>query len=283
LSLLLSSHAERKYKRKYQLPLHWRFHAAALLFGFSPQPTALTCFPLAAVYYTTALLITLSSLKSALLCHLAFPTPWTFLLPMLQRLPLQPPPWFCVLCPFQAPQLPLVIFRTPLLPAMEMGGCSWQPPPSLFGHQVFHDPCLDLGAYCRAGGITATIIKVDRLPNHVLTAGLDLLKTPSLSSKGDALGTSFMGTYILAPAPPVPQGLVSHSPVRNFEGRSFSFLGSTHHGGSVRSACLLHPAPLSPPVVPSHSTWSVGPSSHPPDSWGEYRHLDPEPGEQISS
>jgi hypothetical protein len=127
------------------------------------------------------------------------------------------------------------------------------------------------------------IIEVDRLPDHVLTAGLNLLETPSLSSEVDALGTFFMAAYILAPVPPVPQGLVSLSPMGNFEGRSLSFLGSTRHGGSVGSACLLHPTPLPPPVVPSHSTWLVGPSSHPSDSWGERRCPDHETGEQVSS
>jgi hypothetical protein len=33
----------------------------------------------------------------------------------------------------------------------------------------------------------------------------------------------------------------------------------------------------------SHSTWSVGPSSCPPDSWGECRCPETEPGEQFSS
>jgi hypothetical protein len=81
------------------------------------------------------------------------------------------------------------------------------------GHQVFLDPCLDLLVYRRAGGITATIIDVDRLPDHVLSEGLNLLEPPSSSSKMDALGTSFMAVYLLALAPAVPQGLVSFSPI----------------------------------------------------------------------
>jgi hypothetical protein len=94
------------------------------------------------------------------------------------------------------------------------------------GHQVFLDPCLDLVAYRRAGGITATIIDVDRLPDHVLSEGLHLFEPPSSSSEVDALGTSFMVAYLLAPAPAVPQDLVSFSPIGGgLAGRSLSFFG----------------------------------------------------------
>jgi hypothetical protein len=43
------------------------------------------------------------------------------------------------------------------------------------GHEVFRDSCPDLEAYRRAGRITSTIVDVDRLPDHILSARLDLL------------------------------------------------------------------------------------------------------------
>ncbi len=78
------------------------------------------------------------------------------------------------------------------------------------GHQVFHDPCPDLAAYRKDRRVTATIIDVDPLPDHILSAGLDLLKTPSPSDT-DTLGTSFMAAYLLMPAPAAPLGLISFS------------------------------------------------------------------------
>jgi hypothetical protein len=150
-------------------------------------------------------------------------------------------------------------------------------------HQVFLDPCLDLVTYHRAGGITATIMYVDWLPDHVLSKGLNLFEPPSSSSKVDALSTSFMVEYLLAPVLAVPQDLVSFSPIGGgLVGRSLSFLGSTRDGGSMGSVRSFHPASSSPPAS-SHSTWLVGPSSCPPDSWWERRRPDPESGKQFSS
>ena len=101
------------------------------------------------------------------------------------------------------------------------------------GHQVFLDPCPDLAAYRQAGGFMEPIVDVDRLPDHVLSAGLDLLESPSASSAVDALGMSFMAAYLLAPAPVVPQGVVSLSPMGGDTARQpFSALSSTRSGGS---------------------------------------------------
>jgi hypothetical protein len=116
------------------------------------------------------------------------------------------------------------------------------------GHQVFHDPCPDLATYCKDRRVTVTIINVDRLPNHVLSAGLDLLETPSPPSDADALGTSFMAVHLLPPVPAAPLGLISPSPMRgNLEGRTLSFNG---HGGTGGSARLFHSSPL-PFLIPS--------------------------------
>jgi hypothetical protein len=146
------------------------------------------------------------------------------------------------------------------------------------GHQVFLDPCPDLAAYPQAGGFTEPIIKVDWLPDNILTAGLDLFESLSPSSAVDALGMSFMAGYLLAPAPAVPQGLVSLSPMGGDpKGRPLSVLSSTHYGGSGGSVCLFYPASLSS-QVPSCSTRSVSHSSHLSASRGDARcRPDPEP------
>ncbi len=119
------------------------------------------------------------------------------------------------------------------------------------GHQVFLDPCPDLATHCKDQRVTATIINVDWLPNHILSACLDLLDTPSPPSDADALGTSFMAAYLLAPAPAAPLGLISPSPLGgNLEGRTLLF---NRHGGTGGSARLFHSAP--PPfLVLSRST-----------------------------
>jgi hypothetical protein len=147
------------------------------------------------------------------------------------------------------------------------------------GHQVFHGPCPDLAAYCKDRRVTATIINVDWLPDHVLSRGLDLLKTPS-PSDADALGMSFMAAYLLAPVPAAPLGLISPSPMGgNLEGRILLF---NRHGGIGGSARLFHSAP--PPFsVPSRSTQLVGASSHPPASQGGRPRPDPEPNVHASS
>jgi hypothetical protein len=152
------------------------------------------------------------------------------------------------------------------------------------GHQVFLDSCPDLAAYRQAGGFTEPIVKVDRLPNHVLTAGLNLLESSSPSSAVDALGMSFMAAYLLAPVPAAPQGLVSLSSMGGDpEGRPLFILSSTCYGGSGGSVCLFHLASLSS-QVPSQSTWLVGHSSHLPASWEDARcHPDPEPCDQFSN
>ena len=40
------------------------------------------------------------------------------------------------------------------------------------GHQVFHDPCPDLEAYCCSMGVPPlTVVNIDRLPGYLLTSG----------------------------------------------------------------------------------------------------------------
>ena len=147
------------------------------------------------------------------------------------------------------------------------------------GHQVILDPCPDLAAYRRAGGVTEPIIDVDRLPDHVLSAGLDLLESSSASSKAmDALGLSFMAAYLLAPAPVAPQGLVSLSPMGgDTAGQPFSALSSTRSGGSEaggRSRSSFHPASPS-----SRSVTHLSPTT--PSRGDAHRRPDPEPCEHV--
>ena len=54
----------------------------------------------------------------------------------------------------------------------------------------------------RAGRITSTLVDVDPLPDHILSAGLDLLASFPPSSEGDTLGMSFMAEYLPVPPPP---------------------------------------------------------------------------------
>jgi hypothetical protein len=106
-----------------------------------------------------------------------------------------------------AATIPVVLWVMPLLGSPAPADYIYDPTPSPDGrllgaasaffthhnHQVFLDPCLDLIAYLRAGGIMATIIDVNQLSDHVLSKGLNLLEPPSSSSKVDALGTSYGG------------------------------------------------------------------------------------------
>ncbi len=97
-----------------------------------------------------------------------------------------------------------------------------------------------------------------------------------------SFGMSFMVAYLLAPAPIVPQGLVSLSPMGgDTEGRPLSVLSSTRYGGSGGSACSFHPDSSSSPA-PLRSTRLVNHLSHPPASWGDAHCCpDPEPCEQV--
>jgi hypothetical protein len=80
------------------------------------------------------------------------------------------------------------------------------------GHQIFYDPCPDLAAYRTGRGVTAMIINVDWLPDHVLLAGLDLLDATPSPPNADALGTSFMVAYLTVPAPAAPWAISLRPP-----------------------------------------------------------------------
>ncbi len=188
---------------------------------------------------------------------------------------------------------PVVLRIMPLLGSQALIGYIYDPTPardgdggllvaaSAFfahqGHQVFLDPCPDLAAYRRAGGIAEPIIDVDRLPDHVLSAGLDLLNSSPAPSAVDSLGLSFMVAYLLAPAPAVPHGLVSLSPMGgDTAGQPFSAFSNSRSGGSEAggSSRSFHQA--------SPSSRSVTHSTHPTPSLGNaHRRPDPEPCEQV--
>jgi hypothetical protein len=67
------------------------------------------------------------------------------------------------------------------------------------GHQVFHDPCPILDAYCWAMGVTSPIVSIDRLPNHILSFGLEILEGLFAPSLTNSLGTAFMAAYLTSP------------------------------------------------------------------------------------
>ncbi len=71
------------------------------------------------------------------------------------------------------------------------------------GHQVFHDPCPDLAEYHPAMGVSAlAVVSVNRLPNHLLLLGLELMLGLRAPSPTDAkfMGTMFMAVYLLPTA-----------------------------------------------------------------------------------
>ena len=74
------------------------------------------------------------------------------------------------------------------------------------GHQVFHDPCPDLAAYCRSMGVPpSTVVPVNCLPDYLRNSGLEILAglaAPSLTDTNFA-GTAFMAAY-LSPSPSGP-------------------------------------------------------------------------------
>ncbi len=114
------------------------------------------------------------------------------------------------------------------------------------GHEVFRDPCPDLAAYRRSGRITSTITDVDHLPDHILSAGLDLLDSMPSSSAGDTLGMSFMVEYL----PALPSPAVSRvDPVS---------LSPPFHGGSRGSIRSFRPATQPFIHVPSRRVRSEG-------------------------
>ena len=117
------------------------------------------------------------------------------------------------------------------------------------GHQVFHDPCPDLAAYCRSRGVVSSVVPVDQMPDHILSSGLELLDG-FLAPSPTASGTAFMAAYLASPpsaAPQLPSG--SHSVA--------SGLGSTRGVGSVMGGVGIHVPSSAPPTggpgVPSAS------------------------------
>jgi len=128
------------------------------------------------------------------------------------------------------------------------------------GHQVFLDPCPDLAAYRRAGGFAEPIINVDRLPDHVLSAGLDPSNLRPLLRRWTPLACPSWRRTFLCPHPLFPTGwspfplwgvipqdspsLLSAAPV----------LGGPRLGGALaRFARPLHPHGRSPTrLIPLH-------------------------------
>ena len=169
---------------------------------------------------------------------------------------LYPPLWCCASCPRLALLPPSGIFTAPTL--LATGGMVvyslHQQPSSL-------TPCPNLAAYCRAGRITAPIVDVDRLPDHIHSAGLDLLDSSPHSSAGDTLGMSFMAEYLPVPPPPAVSRI---DPVS---------LSPPFHGGSGGSIHSFRPATQPFIHVPLRSVRSMG----------ERSQLDREPQDHISS
>jgi hypothetical protein len=74
-------------------------------------------------------------------------------------------------------------------------------------HQVFHHLCPNLAEYHRAMGVLASaVISVDRLPDHLLSSGLELMSVLHAPSPTDAkfMGMLFMAAYLLPTASGLP-------------------------------------------------------------------------------
>jgi hypothetical protein len=71
------------------------------------------------------------------------------------------------------------------------------------GHQVFHDQCPDLDEYCRASGVSlASVVPVDRLPDYLLSSGLEIMAVLRSPSPTDTTvgGMTFMAAYLSSSA-----------------------------------------------------------------------------------
>jgi hypothetical protein len=120
------------------------------------------------------------------------------------------------------------------------------------GHQVFHDPCPDLAEYHRAMGVSSSaVVSVDRLPDHLLSSGLELMAGLCAPSPTDAefMGTMFMATY-LSPSPQVSSSVGGPSVSSSVAARGnvappVSSVGGPHVGLSVGG----------PPFPLSAATW----------------------------
>ena len=79
------------------------------------------------------------------------------------------------------------------------------------GHQVFHDPCPDLEAYCRTWGVVLSIVPVDRLSDHILSLEWELLEGLFAPLPTNS-GTAFMAAYLASTplvTPPHASGIRS--------------------------------------------------------------------------
>ena len=145
------------------------------------------------------------------------------------------------------------------------------------GHQVFHDPCPDFVAYCCSMGLQpSTVVPVDRLPDYLLSSGLDILAAAPSPTVTGLASTAFMAAY-LSPSQPgfggfgvnrAPRGVQVGPPLSGY-GDPVNPDGSfpPRHSSSNLAVTGGSNPPLSTPV----QTPSVGLS----------RSLHTEPGETV--
>ena len=102
-----------------------------------------------------------------------------------------------------------------MLPPIQSMGVYWPPFFSHQGHRVYHNPCPNLAEYCRTSGISVElVVPVDRLPDYLLSSGLDLLASlRAPSPTGNTFGsTAFMAVYLSPLALGAPLVGVSRGP-----------------------------------------------------------------------
>jgi hypothetical protein len=151
------------------------------------------------------------------------------------------------------------------------------------GHQVFHDPCPDLEAYCCSIGVLpSTVINIDRLPDYLLNSGLEILAGWAAPLPTDAAlaGTAFMASYLspsslgvgtLGPLGPSslsarPMGGLSSLSARASAPPPLSVLGGFGVPGVPRGDQVQGGPPLSGSGVPADPHGSSPPRCHPSTS-----------------
>jgi hypothetical protein len=149
------------------------------------------------------------------------------------------------------------------------------------GHQVFQDPCLDLDVYNWAMGVSLLTVSIERLPNHILLSGLELLEGLFAPSPTNSLGTAFMAAYLASPPSPGSASSRSGVPMAISSGGVFTNMGGigTKGGASVsHMSCSGDPMGIStanilaPPAISTrlqfyrslHSVPGGLPVYHPP-------------------
>jgi len=122
------------------------------------------------------------------------------------------------------------------------------------GHQVFHDPCPDFVAYCGSMELQpSTVVPVDRLPDYLLSSGLDILAAAPSPTVTELTSMAFMAAYLSPSQPGAVMGS-SNPPLSTPSQTSSVGLSRSLHtepGGTYEGSKYggsKHPSLLAPPA-----------------------------------